>query len=121
MRPFSRSLEAAAVGLHYAWRTQPHLRFEAGVALAAVTLALLLGTGLVAVLLASTLVLVAELLNTAIEALVDLVTPEHRPLAAAAKDAAAGAVLVAAAFAVAVGLAALGPALWSRLSAWVAA
>lgn len=41
-------------------------------------------------------VLCAELLNTAIEAVVDLVSPDYHPLAKAAKDAAAGAVLVAA-------------------------
>lgn len=41
-------------------------------------------------------VLCAELLNTAIEAVVDLVSPDYHPLAKIAKDAAAGAVLVAA-------------------------
>lgn len=41
-------------------------------------------------------VLCAELLNTAIEAVVDLVSPEYHPLAKTAKDTAAGAVLVAA-------------------------
>jgi len=41
-------------------------------------------------------VLVAEILNTSIEALVDLVSPEFHPLAKLAKDAAAGAVLLAA-------------------------
>lgn len=40
-------------------------------------------------------VLFAELLNTAIEALVDLVSPEYHPVAKIAKDVAAGAVLVA--------------------------
>lgn len=50
------------------------------------------------------LVLCAELLNTAIEAVIDLVSPEWHPLAKVAKDTAAGAVLVSAVFAVAVGL-----------------
>lgn len=49
------------------------------------------------------LVLAFELANTAIEVLVDLVSPEPHPLARAAKDAAAGAVLVAAVGAVVVG------------------
>jgi undecaprenol kinase len=48
--------------------------------------------------------LCAELLNTAIEAVIDLVSPEWHPLAKVAKDTAAGAVLVSAVFAVAVGL-----------------
>lgn len=50
------------------------------------------------------LVITAELINTALEAAVDLVTPEWHRLAKAAKDAAAGAVLVAAAFAVLIGI-----------------
>lgn len=50
------------------------------------------------------LVIAAELINTAIEAAVDLVTPEWHSLAKAAKDAAAGAVLIAAAFAVLIGI-----------------
>lgn len=57
----------------------------------------------IAVVGAVTLVLAMELGNTAIEALVDLLQPELHPLARAAKDAAAGAVLVAAAGAVVVG------------------
>ena len=59
------------------------------------------------IFLANALVLALELINTAIENVVDLVTQEQRPLAKAAKDAAAGAVLVGAIFAVCVGLAVL--------------
>ena len=56
-----------------------------------------------AVLLAMALVFCTELINTSIEAVVDLVSPEEHPLAKKAKDTAAGAVLVAALFAVIVG------------------
>jgi len=52
--------------------------------------------------LAMGLVLVAESLNTAIETVVDLVSPEYHPLAGRAKDIAAGGVLLAAVTAVAV-------------------
>jgi diacylglycerol kinase len=52
--------------------------------------------------LAMGLVLVAESLNTAIETVVDLVSPEYHPLAGRAKDIAAGGVLLAALTAVAV-------------------
>lgn len=45
-----------------------------------------------------------ELVNTAIEAVVDLATKEQKPLAKKAKDAAAGAVLVSAIFAAIIGL-----------------
>jgi diacylglycerol kinase len=116
---FARSCGFAARGVAYAWRTQAHLRFEVLVAVLAVAAALALGRGVAAVVLASALVLVAELVNTAVEATVDLVAPGPDARAAAAKDAAAGAVLMAAAAAVAVGLAVFGPPLWGWLRAAV--
>ncbi len=60
-------------------------------------------------------VFVAELFNTVIEAVTDLVTEEYHPLAKRAKDVAAGAVLTAAMTAVVVGLLILGPPLLARL------
>ena len=56
------------------------------------------------VLLCIGMVIAAELFNTAIEKLVDLVSPEQHPLAGQVKDIAAGAVLVCAAAAAMVGL-----------------
>lgn len=50
------------------------------------------------------LVMALELVNTAVEAVVDLVTEEHKPLAKLAKDTAAGAVLIAAIMAAIAGL-----------------
>ncbi len=58
----------------------------------------------VAVLMMIGLVLCAELLNTALETVVDLVSPDYHPLAKRAKDLAAGAVLVLSAFVAAAGL-----------------
>jgi diacylglycerol kinase (ATP) len=55
-------------------------------------------------ILAAVLVLFSEAVNTALEALVDLVSPERQPLAAKAKDVGAGAVLVCSMGAVAVGI-----------------
>ena len=57
----------------------------------------------------------AEFANTALEAMVDLVSPDYHPLAKAAKDVAAAAVLVGALGAVIIGLLVLGPPLWQRL------
>jgi diacylglycerol kinase (ATP) len=74
-----------------------------------VGLALVLCAPLAPILLACALVLSVELLNTALEAAVDLVSPEWHPLARAAKDAAAGAVLAASLGALLTGLAVLGP------------
>jgi len=58
----------------------------------------------IAILLCIGLVLVLEILNTAIETLVDLVQPEHDPLAGKVKDIAAGAVLVGTIVAAAIGV-----------------
>jgi len=55
-------------------------------------------------LVAVAMVLVAELMNTAVEAVVDLISPEEHVLARVAKDTAAGAALVAAVFAVVIGI-----------------
>lgn len=55
-------------------------------------------------LLVVAMVFVAELMNTAVEAVVDLITPEEHLLARVAKDTAAGAALVAAVFAVVIGV-----------------
>jgi diacylglycerol kinase len=62
------------------------------------------------------MVFAAEFLNTSIEAVVDLASPDHHPLAKIAKDVGAAAVLVAALAAILVGLLILGPPLWAKLS-----
>jgi len=61
------------------------------------------------------MVFTAEFINTAIEAVVDLASPAHHPLAKVGKDVGAGAVLVAALAAVLIGLLILGPPLWARI------
>jgi diacylglycerol kinase len=60
-------------------------------------------------------VLVSEMFNTAAEALVDLISPEYRPLAGVVKDVSAGAVLLVSVLSVIVGLLVLGPPLCVRL------
>ena len=62
------------------------------------------------------MVFTAEFINTAIEAVVDLASPVHHPLAKVGKDVGAGAVLVAALAAILIGFLILGPPLWARLS-----
>jgi diacylglycerol kinase (ATP) len=57
----------------------------------------------------------AEFLNTSIEAVVDLASPVHHPLAKVGKDVGAAAVLIAAGAAVVIGLLILGPPLWQKL------
>lgn len=116
---FTRSVGFALRGLAHAWRTQAHLRFEVVAAFVAIAAALALGTGVAPVVLACTLVVLAELVNTAVEATVDLVAPGPDPRAAIAKDVAAGAVLAAAIGAAGVGLAVFGPPAWRWLVAAV--
>jgi diacylglycerol kinase len=67
------------------------------------------------IVLTIAMVFTAEFINTAIEAVVDLASPAHHPLAKVGKDVGAGAVLISALAAVLVGLLILGPPLWSRL------
>ncbi len=81
----------------------------------ALLVALWVRAPLAPVLLACGLVLALELMNTALEAVVDLVSPEAHRLAKIAKDAAAGAVLLACVFAVLVGVAVILPPLLRQL------
>ncbi len=67
------------------------------------------------IFLAVVMVWMAEFINTALEAVVDLASPGLHPLAKAGKDVAAAAVLIGALTAVIVGLLILGPPLWARL------
>lgn len=67
------------------------------------------------IILTTTMVFTAEFINTAIEAVVDLASPEKHPLAKVGKDVGAAAVLIAAMAAVLIGLLILGPPLWSRI------
>jgi len=94
---FIRSLICALAGLSYGVRTQRHLRFHL---LASV---IVIGAGFIVglspprwaiLILTIAAVISTELLNTAIEAVVDLVSPDYNELAKAAKDTAAAAVLV---------------------------
>src|SRR5687768_8271410 len=115
-----RAFSFAFQGLAHAWRTQPHLRIHVGIGSLAVVVAAAfrLSPGEWAVLMLTiTAVLVLELLNTVVEAVVNLASPEHHPLAKVAKDVAAAAVLVAAIGSVFVGAVLFLPRLWRLLLA----
>jgi diacylglycerol kinase len=112
------SFRWAARGIRTALAREPHLRFHAAatVAVAVPTVGLpLTAADRAAVGLAVGLVWVAELVNTALERLVDLVSPRFDVVAGQVKDIAAGAVLIAAVVAAGVGALVLGP----PLTAWV--
>lgn len=93
------SFHYAIDGLVWALRTQRNMRLHLGAAISVVVVSLLLGVSrmqLVALVFAVALVFITELVNSAVEATVDLATQCHDPLARTAKDVAASAVLVAA-------------------------
>ena len=107
-RPTSlfQSFNFAAEGVVHAVRTQRNLWIHFAIAIAVLIAAIGFGATkieLAVLMLAITFVLVAELVNTAVEAAVDVASTSFDPMAKIAKDIAAGAVLVAALNAVAVG------------------
>jgi len=96
---FIDSVNCAIEGILYTARTQKHMRHHFVAAIVILTAALLLRVSsaeFMLIALAISFVLFAELLNTAIEVVVDMISPEFHPMAKIAKDVAAGAVLVAA-------------------------
>ena len=107
-RRWVRSAGYAWAGIVHSYRVQANFRIEVWAGVVAVALAVFLRVPLAPILLSCALVLSLELLNTALEAVVDLASPELHPLAKVAKDAAAGAVLVASAGALLVGVVVLG-------------
>jgi diacylglycerol kinase (ATP) len=103
-------------GIGDAMKTQVHLRVHAVLAIMALSACYWFSVApwvWVAVILCIGLVAGMEIMNTAVEYVVNLVSPEFHPLAGKAKDAAAGAVLVVALAALAVGLCIFGPKLIS--------
>jgi diacylglycerol kinase len=114
----ARSFRHAFRGLARLLRTEPNAWIHAAATLAVVGLGWALGVDRAAwawLVAAIAAVWVTEALNTAFERLADAVHPDPHPLVRDAKDAAAGAVLLAAAAAVAVGLLVLGPPLLRAL------
>jgi diacylglycerol kinase (ATP) len=100
------SFDYAIRGIVHVVRTQRNMRLHMLAAAVVFVAALALGISgleLIALVFAVGLVFVCELMNTAVETVVDLATDSYDPLAAISKDVAAGAVLISAVTAVAVG------------------
>jgi diacylglycerol kinase (ATP) len=92
-----RSANCAIEGILHAAKTQRHLRYHYFSAVTVLLLSYMLGVSRIEFLfiaLSVIAVLLAEMFNTAIETLVDMVSPELSEKARVAKDIAAGAVLV---------------------------
>jgi diacylglycerol kinase (ATP) len=118
-RDILQPFRVALSGVVYTFRTQRHMRVHLYVTLTVVVAALLLNLrikDLLVLLFMINFVLVAEMFNSAIEATVDLVSPNYNPMAKFAKDIAAGAVLVTTIMAIVVGsLIALGDDTFDRI------
>ena len=100
------SFNYAFEGIIYVVRTQRNMRIHFIVALAVLPLGVLLGVSrieMLALILAVAFVLLMEMANTALEMTIDVATPAFDPRARAAKDIAAGMVLVSAVTALFVG------------------
>ncbi|MBL8064172.1 MAG: diacylglycerol kinase family protein [Anaerolineales bacterium] len=123
MKEFFRSrawsFRYAFQGWAYVLRTQRNAWIHSAIATAVFLVGLWLklpARDWAVIILTAAFVFSAEFINTSIEAVVDLATAEHHPLAKIGKDVGAAAVLVAALAAVLVGLLILGPPLWSKLT-----
>ena len=100
------SFNFAIEGIIHVLRTQRNMRIHFGAAVAVLVAALAFDVSrveLIALLLAIAFVLIAEMINSAIEAAVDVASTSFDPMAKLAKDIGAGAVLIASINAIAVG------------------
>jgi diacylglycerol kinase len=124
-KDFTRSrlqaIKIALGGIKHVLSTQPntwiHTAFTGAVFGAAALLKLPRGDWAI-LFLSVGLVWTAEIFNTAVEALVDLISPEFDPRAKVIKDVSAGAVLVSVLAAILVGLVVFGPYLWTWVSSF---
>ncbi len=117
-RNLCESFRFAAIGMVQAFRSERNIRIHIAAAVSVVLLSYVLGLGRLEaaiVVLAAVIVIVAEMVNTALEHFVDMVTAEYHPAAAKVKNIAAGAVLTAAVGAAVVGLVIFGPRLVSMI------
>lgn len=115
------SFRHAFHGWMYVIRTQRNAWIHAIITILVVIMGLWLGLPArdwATLVLVIAMVWSAEFLNTSIEAVVDLASPTHHPLAKTGKDVGAAAVLIAAGAAVLVGLLILGPPLWVKIAVW---
>src|SRR5512140_1420955 len=115
----SRSFRYAISGWWFVIKTQKNAWIHALSTVLVLLLALWLAIperDLALIILTIGFVWTAEFINTALEAVVDLSTPAHHPLAKVGKDVGAAAVLIAALVSVIIGLLLLGPPLLLKIS-----
>ena len=92
------SFNFAFEGIIHVLRTQRNMRIHLAIGFVVIVLALVVNVAkieLIALLISITFVLIAEMINSAIEGAIDVATTSFDPMAKIAKDVAAGAVLIA--------------------------
>lgn len=112
MKRWFESVNCAIEGILQAAKTQRHLRYHLYVAIIVLFVSYMLGvnrTDFLIISIMAVLVIFAEMVNTAIEYIVDLVSPEYNEKAMEIKDTSAGAVLITAFAAVVIGYIVLFP------------
>jgi diacylglycerol kinase len=118
LRTRVKAIGYAVQGWYHVIRTQKnaliHAFFSVGVILVGIWLRLPRRDWAI-IFLTIAMVWMAEFINTALEVLTDLVSPDHNHLAKISKDVGATAVLIAAGASVIIGLLILGPPLWQKI------
>ena len=118
LKKFFYSFTYPIKGLAYAYRNEQNLVVDVGMAILVVIAGFIFNVSVTEwalLILTIGLVLSCELINTAIEATVDLVTEEYHPIAKVAKDTSAAAVFIFAIVAILVGIIIFGPKLYAVL------
>ncbi len=118
MKKLIKSFGYALRGIGHAFKSESNMKIHL-----AITIIVIAGGFLLHISLSEWLVCIAcfglvfgaELMNTSIEKLVDIVSPEHNPKAGRVKDLAAGAVLVCVVFSVIIGIVIFAPKIWHLL------
>ena len=121
LRSRANSFRYAFAGWWYVLRTQRNAWIHGVISILVLLLGLWLGLPArdwAVIFIAIAMVWMAEFLNTALEAVVDLASPQQNHLAKAGKDVGAAAVLIAAICSVLIGLLILGPPLLARIQAF---
>lgn len=106
-RPFKGSVKNCLDGISYVTKNEKNFKREIALGIIALILSYILKIDKIEFIIILTmicLVLTAEIINTAIERTVDLVTKEYHELARIAKDVSAGSVLVTSIFALIIGI-----------------
>lgn len=118
VRRLPQSFQYAFRGIAHVLRTEHNVRIHAVAAVIAIGLAIYLDVPtaeFAIIILAVGLVLAAEIFNTVVEDFLDIIHPQHHDAVRRIKDALAGAVLLAAIAALAVGILIFGPLLLARV------